>query len=53
MKAINEHVGWGVDGHDMKVLFCSKCRDVFYRTPSAGKAIQAQRIFSKKHQCAN
>ncbi|BEM52792.1 MULTISPECIES: hypothetical protein [Serratia] len=53
MKAINEHVGWGTDGHGLKVLFCNKCREVFYRTPDAGKAIQAQRVFSKKHQCAN
>lgn len=47
MKAINEHIGWGTDGHGLKVLFCNKCREVFYRTPDAGKAIRAQRVFSK------
>lgn len=53
MKVINEHVGWGVDGNDLKVLFCNNCREVFYKTHSAGKAIQAKRVFSKKHQCAS
>jgi hypothetical protein len=53
MKVINEHVGWGVDGNDLKVLFCNNCREVFYKTHSAGKVIQAKRVFSKKHQCAS
>ncbi|CUY42173.1 Uncharacterised protein [Serratia marcescens] len=52
MKAINEHVGWGVDGHGLKVLFCNNCRAVFYKTLSGSKIIQAKRVFSKKHQCS-
>ncbi|NWA70816.1 hypothetical protein HX775_02650 [Serratia proteamaculans] len=51
MKAINEHVGWGVDGHGKKVLFCNKCRAMLYETLCGSKIIQAQRVFGKKHQC--
>ena len=53
MRTINEHVGWGVNGFGEKTLFCNKCREVFYTTHSAGKIVQAKRIFTKKHQCAN
>lgn len=51
MKEINDFVGWGVDGHGKKVLFCSNCRATFYETRSSSKIIQAQRVFGKKHKC--
>jgi len=51
MKEINDFVGWGVDAYGNKVLFCSRCRAVFYRTSDDSKIIQAKRVFGRKHQC--
>lgn len=51
-RATNDSVGWGVDANENKVLFCNRCRAVFYETQSNSKIIQAKRVFSKKHQCA-
>lgn len=51
MKQISDFVGWGVDGNGKKVLFCSRCRAVFYSTHNDSKIIQAKRVFAKKHQC--
>lgn len=50
-RTTNDAVGWGVDASENKVLFCNRCRAVFYKTQSNSKIIQAKRVFSKKHQC--
>lgn len=51
MKAINEHVGWGVDANEKRALFCSNCREVFYETHNGYKIIQAKWVFGKMHKC--